>query len=424
MEELRTGRAGGRVPGTFQVVALLLLLGPVRLFPFGPAAHIVILEKVTQILPPSSSVRQSLELHPKVGAAGANGPDINYASFRGLLTPLGFGYAPWADRYHYHRVGSFAAAQIREALASRDAANVAWAAGWITHIAGDLFGHGLYVNAEAGVALDNPAGMNIHHELENWSEPYVWTALGGHSSGSYSADLFPGTLCDPSALPAAFLGSISHLVYGIAVSADDFRSWYKIYRAGVSTGIGYTYTDYGEALSQLGQSDREARLRSAVDEAVLFAVGLLSAAERGDLSVFSDSWNLDAAIDGRPIGSLTVTIRTADDFEAGTDADIYFGMVGVDGHGKEWLLDKSGHNDFEKADIDEYYLFAQEMASAPGGMVSAYLRMGEHHGVENDWKCSSLRVQINGIVVADQAMDRWFRDEGDRYNLAVVVPGP
>jgi hypothetical protein len=64
------------------------------------------------------------------------------------------------------------------------------------------------------------------------------------------------------------------------------------------------------------------------------------------------------------------------------------------------------------------------VTSAPGGMVSAYLRMGEHHGVENDWKCSSLRVQINGIVVADQAMDRWFRDEGDRYNLAVVVPGP
>jgi PLAT/LH2 domain len=212
-------------------------------------------------------------------------------------------------------------------------------------------------------------------------------------------------------------------VYGIAASADDFRSWYRIYLAGVSTGIGYTYTDYGEALLQLGQSDREARLRSAVDKAVVFAAGLITAAERGDLSVFSDSWNLDAGMDGRPIGSLTVTIRTADDFGSGTDADIYFGMVSADGHVKEWLLDKSGYNDFETGDNDEYYLFVQEMAYTPGGMAVGYLRMGEHHGVENDWKCLSLRVYINGVVAADQAMQKWFRDEGDRYDLALAVPG-
>ena len=402
----------------------MLLLGPARVFPFGPAAHIVILEQATRMLPLGSSVRQALERYPKIGAAGANGPDINYASFRGLLTPLGFGYAPWADRYHYHRVGSFAAAQIREALASHDPQSVAWAAGWISHVAGDLFGHGTYVNPEAGVALDNPAGMDVHHDLESWSEPYVWSTLGGHPSGSHSPDSFPDFLCDASEFPASFLSDVSSRVYGIPVSADDFRSWYKIYRAGVSTGIGYTYTDYGEALSRLGQHDREARLRSAVDEAVRFAVDLVSAAERGDLSVFRDSWNLDAAVDGRPIGSLTVTIRTADDFEAGTDADIYFGMVSVDGHGKEWLLDKSGHNDFERGDSDEYYLFIQEKISAPGGMVNAYLRMGEHHGVENDWKCSSIQVHVNGVVTADQAMEKWFRNKGDRYDLAVVVPGP
>jgi hypothetical protein len=57
-------------------------------------------------------------------------------------------------------------------------------------------------------------------------------------------------------------------------------------------------------------------------------------------------------------------------------------------------------------------------------MVSAYLRMGEHHGVENDWKCSSIRVHVNGVVTADQAMGKWFRNTGDRYDLAVVVPGP
>jgi len=38
------------------------------------------------------------------------------------------GYAPWADRYHYDRVGTFAEVQLRKALASDEAAQVAWAA--------------------------------------------------------------------------------------------------------------------------------------------------------------------------------------------------------------------------------------------------------------------------------------------------------
>ncbi len=191
MEEHRMRRVGIRVPGTLPLVALLLLLGSAKLFPFGPAAHIVILEQATRMLPHGSFIRQSLESYPGIGAAGANGPDINYASFRGLLTALGFGYAPWADRYHYHLVGTFAAAQIREALASRDPQRVAWAAGWITHVTGDLCGHGTFVNAEAGVALDNPAGMDVHHVLESSAEPYVWTTLGGHPSGSHSPDVVP-----------------------------------------------------------------------------------------------------------------------------------------------------------------------------------------------------------------------------------------
>ena len=61
-------RASAHIFCTDCLVAIILLLSPVSLFPFGPAAHIVILEKVTQRLPLSSYVRRSLELHPKIGA--------------------------------------------------------------------------------------------------------------------------------------------------------------------------------------------------------------------------------------------------------------------------------------------------------------------------------------------------------------------
>ena len=33
---------------------------------------------------------------------------------------------------------------------SQDPVKVAWAAGWITHVASDLFGHGIYVDSGGG----------------------------------------------------------------------------------------------------------------------------------------------------------------------------------------------------------------------------------------------------------------------------------
>ena len=87
-------------------------------------------------------------------------------------------------------------------------------------------------------------------------------------------------------------------------------------------------------------------------------------------------------------------------------------------------MDKNGYNDFERGDNDEYYLFVREMTFQPGRIASAYLRMGKHHGAGNDWKCSSIRIHMNGVITADQEVNEWFRSEGDRYDLALTVPVP
>ena len=77
---------------------------------------------------------------------------------------------------------------------------------------------------------------------------------------------------------------------------------------------------------------RKERLDLAYDEAVATSVALLGDAERNNYHEFSDAWNLDAYHrDGRSIGTLTVTIRTADERFAGTDDGVYFGLVRDDG---------------------------------------------------------------------------------------------
>ena len=400
-------------------VPLALALTPWPALAFGPAAHVTLVQTVRDRLPGRSAIRRALAAQEGIAAAGANGPDINYASLRGVLDGVGLGYAPWADRYHYHLVGSLAATQLRQALQSGDKAQIAWAAGWVTHVTGDLACHGIYVNPEAGVYLANPDGRELHRRLEQWAEPFVWVDIGRHSKESYSKSGLGSALCHTEDLPADLLQAASKQVFGIGPGAERFRTWYSTYRLGVRRGIGYSYVDYAVATEHLSHDGRRRRLTQAFAAAVDHAVDLLSAAEAGDFSGFSDAWNLDAAREQRPIGTLTVTIHTADSLGAGTDADIYFGLQSGD-ELQEWLLDKTGYDDFERGDTDDYYLYAGYDSFAPEKLTGVRLRMGKRSGLGPDWKCAWIRVWVNGHPTRLK-VDRTFKAGGAKWEAPIEI---
>jgi hypothetical protein len=414
-------RNGWRSPAVVLACAAVLVSAgarPDRAFAFGPAAHYVVMEKVAAALPPDGEIRQAMAEHLDIAGAGASGPDLPYCQLRGAL-----GYAPWADRYHYDRVGTFAAAQLQKALASHDAAQVAWAAGWVTHVAGDMACHGLYVNPEAGVYLANEAGRALHRQLEAAAEVAVWVDAGGHPPDSYDKSSLPGKFCATSALPLSLVEDTSSQVFGSS-PGHDYLTYYRLFKTGLGTGIGYSYWTYPEAQRFLSTSDRSARLAKAVEAAVKDAAALLQAAERGDYADFSDAWNLDAGKGGRPFGTLTVNVRTGDARGAGTDADIYFGLVFDDGTTKEWLLDKEGYNDFERGDNDDYYLFLGDKDRGPAQVTNVYLRMGAEHGLGVAWQAASIRIRVNGAVVLAQDIGVWLNNQGDKWQSEATWRSP
>jgi hypothetical protein len=174
-------------------------------------------------------------------------------------------------------------------------------------------------------------------------------------------------------------------------------------------------------MANLAQNNRLARLTQAVNASISQAVGLLLAAEKGDYSGFSNAWNQDVANDGRPIGTLTASLHTADETGAGTDADIYFGIRSGT-KVKEWLLDKSGYNDLEQNDSDDYYLYVGDKSITPQNIQSVYLRMGNRLGAAPDWKCDNLRVWINGNPT-QFTVNRWFTAQGQSWEALLTGPG-
>jgi hypothetical protein len=391
---------------------------------FGPAAHVCIAEAVTQQLPAGSPVRVAMEAEPRIAAAGANGPDLGYLNARGLLPDPRIRYAPWGDRFHYDRVGTFAATQLRMALASGNKGQIAWAAGWVTHVAGDLACHSIFVNPEAGVwMVATPAQRALHKRLEQHAEPYVWEDLAGHPAGSYRSEELRKSLCDDARIPADAVSRASLAVYGEATPddrLDGFRTWYgrlltAVGRELLGLEVGYKYTDHAEALAALSEDDRLARLKSAFGTAVRSAAELCDAAQKGGYTGFTDRWNLDAGA----IGTLTVRVHTADASGAGTDADVYFGLALDDGTEHEWSLDKPGYNDFERNDTDDYYLYFPSEPQTQEHIRRVWLRMGARHGVAPGWRCGSVAVACSGRQVCAVKVDRRFAARNDRWQAEV-----
>ncbi|OHD08426.1 MAG: hypothetical protein A2086_03630 [Spirochaetes bacterium GWD1_27_9] len=257
-----------------KVLFLLLMISVFvssNLFSFGPASHYSLLITVKNKLPVGSKIRTALEQYINIATTGANGPDIGYGQVRSVM-----GYAPWADQYHYDKVGSMAYYQLKDALRNNNNQQIAWAAGWITHVVGDLACHGKFVNPEPGVGvyMDNPSGRDLHKNLERWAEPYIWVYAGLNIS-NYNKSYLPSIFSINSTV-ISHLTATSQKVYLKSPTSSEVQNWFSLYTTSLSLGVGaYVYTDYNTALQNLNIGTRKARLESAFNTAINDAVKLL-----------------------------------------------------------------------------------------------------------------------------------------------------
>ena len=156
------------------LVAGVASAAPERALAWKSGAHWAAALKVQNSLPVGSRIRTAMENEPACVAWGCNYPDVP-----ACVVGVAVDRAPWFDAYHYQSCGAFARRLLQNALAStadqktKDQ-QIAFAAGWLTHIVGDLAVHGLLVNPESGVFIDPKADRDHHGTLEGWADPVVW----------------------------------------------------------------------------------------------------------------------------------------------------------------------------------------------------------------------------------------------------------
>lgn len=378
---------------------------------FQPGAHYSLIKEVSSNLSSSSVIGKAVKLYPNIAAWGAIGPDLGYFQ----PSELG-GYAPWADRYHYYKVGTFAKELLQRAVSSNDLKKIAFAAGWVSHVSGDLACHGIYVNPECGVYLDNDDGRDLHSTLEKNAEPYVWKELGGQDMNIYTNKKIANVFSVVSSIPFDLLNEISELVYDTSTSTSEEKRWCDVLLAGLNSGIGYSYVDYDDAVSFLNENGRKERLKKAFLTAKSQCTQLLELAEDGDYSKFTDRWNLDVGASESPISSLTAIVTTGTKSGAGTDDDIYFGIELKNGDKKEWKLDKSFYNDFENGDKDEYYLYINDIDFLPESVKKVWIEKKHiNYSLGEAWYLSSLSVNVNGKVASYIDVDKWIKGGDNIY---------
>ena len=256
--------------------AIFILLGSTEnTLAFGTGGHYVIMEAIIQNLDDNSEIGSAMKKYPEIAAWGAIGPDLGNATWD-VLT----GYTPWADRFHYDRIGSYAKKILQDALASQDQKKIAFAGGWVTHITGDLAGHGIFVNLEAGVYLDNPDGRELHKTLEKSAERYLWVNLADKVDADYDR-LMEQKFAVNIDFPTTFFAQLTTSFYGVSLTESQVkgdRGFLTLYRAAWNSGA-IKGLKYATALNNLNQGTRIKRLTDAFNWAVERGVTLLKEAE-------------------------------------------------------------------------------------------------------------------------------------------------
>ncbi|XP_020605327.1 lipoxygenase homology domain-containing protein 1-like [Orbicella faveolata] len=97
-----------------------------------------------------------------------------------------------------------------------------------------------------------------------------------------------------------------------------------------------------------------------------------------------------------------VSVTTADEQWAGTDADVFIQIFGKNGNTSAVELTKSG-NLFERGDVDDFIL----VENAVGSLEKVGIKRNEK-GVWDDWKLELVTVKPAGSLVHKFAFNEWI----------------
>ena len=404
---------------------LLMLMAPSSALAWKAAGHYVLAEQVAQGLPDGNVIKQAMLAQPAMTTWGSFGGDLGY----GTAATVTDNWAPWADRWHYNKAGTFAAALLRNALADGDQAEIAYAAGWLTHVWGDMTCHGIYVNPESGgVFFDDLDTIDVHGSLEKFADPYVWAEVGGHDFTEYRAwpdgNFYTRYGVDPTDKVRALLEDTCDDFWGKHPDSASFVSFiYAQLKLGgqATTGI---YLDHTTALAEINKWTRKSRLLLAFDTGLDESVSYLLQASRGDYTRFSDTWNYDrGAGDPRDFNAIVVEVQTGTTSGAGTDDTVWFYLQTGPNIQKRWPLNHGQgglitggdyYSDFENGDCDEYYLLIDEPGFDPRNVQWFYISKPDMYPF-GDWQFARVRVWLNGLLVTDKSPNVWLTGGNNQW---------
>ena len=318
-------------------IVLITVLGFNTVYGFRPVAHIVLQKIISRQLPADNVFKIAMDSFPVFAAWGAVGPDIAYVPYKMLIPKWAYkrrlaSSSNYADMAHYYKAGSFCKKLIEMALASNDKRMIAFAAGWITHVAGDFGSHGKYVYPEAGYYLDDHNGQSHHGEMEKWAESLIFVDKGKSLESSfYKQDSLDAKKIFEKFFEMPFgtfsvtkrkrmirkeYGGIENLLKATfqAVYEQPFKAdvcyFMKQYDQAFGKGIGklkgFGKLNYKKDSAAIKFGNRQERLNEAFDYSSAFAINILT--NHADGNVYSDRWNLDVGAE-----ATTLVIRTTID---------------------------------------------------------------------------------------------------------------
>lgn len=287
---------------------------------FRPVGHIVLQKLIAQKLPPGNIFRIAMEKYPVYAAWGAVGPDLAYIPItkKGTRGRKTANLLNQADIWHYYRTASFCRNLLQSSIASADTSLMAFAAGWLTHVAADFGGHGKYVYPTAGYYIETPHTRRKHGKLEQRSESILFVEKGKEIKAENdfyeeaefeAAKLFEEFFELPYKRKNrherlriinekygninTFLKQVINRTYGpqITIPVPNMMANYDLAFGSLFLLRKFRLVNYKKSKRQLSDSQYK-ELESAFQYAVTYGSGLLQDYFTGK-DLFTNRWNLD-----------------------------------------------------------------------------------------------------------------------------------